>query len=99
MNSLYMNTQMKLLESEYGVKLNYYKGTQDENPNIVDDEEVPIIKVKKKSNKSNNNIDDNNNINNNNKEDNEKDINEDLCVLKVKDSSQRNINDDIKNNE
>ena len=109
MNSLYMNTQMKLLESEYGVKLNYYKGTQDENPNIVDDEEIPIIKVKKKSNKSNNNIDDNNNIKNNNKEDNEEDINEenfknkkineDLCVLKVKDSSQRNINDDIKNNE
>ena len=24
MNSLYMNTQMKLIENEYGVKMDYY---------------------------------------------------------------------------
>jgi hypothetical protein len=29
MNSLYMNAQMKLLESEYGVKLSYYNQNED----------------------------------------------------------------------
>ena len=108
MNSLYMNTQMKLLESEYGVKLNYYNGNNDENANIDNEEEEVLLIIKKKSKKSNKNIDENNNINNNseeNKEDineeniNNKKINEDLCVLKVKDSSKRNLNDKNKNNE
>ena len=46
MNSIYMNTQMKLLENEYGVKMSYYKHNE-ETKNMFDDdeEEMPIIKV------------------------------------------------------
>ena len=46
MNSLYMNAQMRLLENEYGVKMGYYKST-DETKNIDADEEddSPILKV------------------------------------------------------
>ena len=108
MNSLYMNTQMKLLENEYGVKLSYYNQNEHnvENNNILDDDEdAPIIKIKKKSNKTNSN---NKKNNIKNKEEDEEDINdennkigkknEDLCVIKVKESSERNIKDNIKNN-
>ena len=108
MNSLYMNTQMKLLENEYGVKLSYYNQNEHnvENNNILDDDEdAPIIRIKKKSNKTNSN---NKKNNIKNKEEDEEDINdennkidkknEDLCVIKVKESSERNIKDNIKNN-
>ena len=47
MNSLYMNAQMRLLENEYGVKMGYYKST-DETKNIDADEEEddsPILKI------------------------------------------------------
>ena len=37
MNSLYMNAQMKLLESEYGVKLSYYNQNEDTR-NILQEE-------------------------------------------------------------
>ena len=45
MNSLYMNAQMKLLESEYGVKLSYYNPNEDIR-NILDEngeDSSPII--------------------------------------------------------
>ena len=49
MNSLYMSTQMKLLENEYGVKLSYYKPDSDENNNnIEEEEESPIVNITKK---------------------------------------------------
>ena len=69
MNSLYMSTQMKLLENEYGVKLSYYKPDSDENNNnnnIEEEEESPIVNItKKKKGKKN--------IENNEKDDNKED--------------------------
>ena len=46
MNSLYMNAQMRLLENEYGVKMGYYKST-DETKNIDagEEEDEPILRV------------------------------------------------------
>ena len=47
MNSLYMNAQMKLLESEYGIKLGYYNPNEDTR-NILDENEEdssPIIQI------------------------------------------------------
>ena len=47
MNSLYMNAQMKLLESEYGVKLSYYNPNEDTR-NILDEngeDSSPIIQI------------------------------------------------------
>ena len=43
MNSLYMNTQMKLIEKEYGVKMNYYN--QNEITDNEEEDENPIVKV------------------------------------------------------
>ena len=48
MNSLYMNTQMKLIENEYGVKMNYYNPNENTRNELIDDEEEdenPIVKV------------------------------------------------------
>ena len=49
MNSLYMNTQMKLIENEYGVKMNYYNQNENTRNELIDDDEEedenPIIKV------------------------------------------------------
>ena len=100
MNSMYMNTQMKLIENEYGIKMKYYNPNIDENDNnIMDEEQSPIIKIKKKRNSKqnkNNNIENQENIDDNN-EDNDKNNenggNENLAVLKVNNySSERNIN-------
>jgi hypothetical protein len=48
MNSLYMNAQMKLIENEYGIKMNYYE-SNEETKNEFDDEQVeedkPIIRI------------------------------------------------------
>lgn len=47
MNSLYMNAQMKLLESEYGVKMSYYDHNEDTR-NALDEREEdssPIIQI------------------------------------------------------
>ena len=59
MNSMYMNAQMKLIESEYGIKMSYYEGDNRYNNNNNDlskeeeNEEEPIIKViKNKKNKN-----------------------------------------------
>lgn len=104
MNSLYMNTQMKLIENEYGVKLNYYKPELDDNNIQDDDEETPIIKVRKKKNP--NRLKNENKINDEEtgeeKQENNKDNKEgNICVIKVNEnSSSRSINrEENKNDE
>ena len=51
MNSMYMNAQMKLMESEYGIKMSYYddndEGNLDESKPPGESEEQPILKLKK----------------------------------------------------
>lgn len=106
MNSMYMNTQMKLIESEYGIKMKYYNPNGDDNDNdndMLDEEQSPIIKIKKKNNKpKNNNNDNQENIDDNNGENdknNENDRNGNIDALKINNySSQRNINN-INNDE
>lgn len=107
MNSMYMNTQMKLLENEYGVKLNYYKPEVEDNNNIQeDDEETPIIRVKKKKNeirgRNDNKLSDEET--GKEKEEDKKTIadNKDgnICVIKVNDfSSSRSINKEENKND
>ena len=95
MNSMYMSTQMKLIENEYGVKLNYYKPENEDNNNQDDDENIPIIRVKKKKNanrvKNDIKIKDEETEKEKEKDNNNKDGN--ICVIKVNDySSSRSIN-------
>ena len=52
MNSMYMNAQMKLMESEYGIKMSYYDndndiGNLDDSKQEGESEEQPILKLKK----------------------------------------------------
>jgi hypothetical protein len=52
MNSMYMNAQMKLMESEYGIKMSYYDNDNDienldDSKQEGESEEQPILKVKK----------------------------------------------------
>ena len=101
MNSLYMNTQMKLIESEYGVKMNYYNPNGNYN---LDEEGTPMIKINKNPKvKSNDNFNKNNNIGNKEEDDEENykiENEENLCVINIKEiSSERNINNANKNNE
>ena len=49
MNSMYMNAQMKLMESEYGIKMSYNENEQRENLDNSENEEEPIIKISKKN--------------------------------------------------
>ena len=96
-----MNTQMKLIESEYGVKMNYYNPNDNYN---LDEEGTPMIKISKNLKvKSNENFNKNNNIGNKKEDDEENDKNENeenLCVINIKEiSSERNINNANKNNE
>ena len=86
MNSMYMNAQMKLIESEYGIKMSYYENDErnlDDSKN-EENEEQPIINVKKKKIKNN----ENNEINN------EKGGNTNLIHINLKNS----IKEDVKNN-
>ena len=113
MNSIYMNTQMKLIENEYGVKLNYYNPNNDNGGNL-DEEETPILEANKKNNV--NNIENDNDIieNGNNNIENEEEQNggennnnienggkiENIFVINIKEnSSERNINNINKNDE
>ena len=101
MNSLYMNTQMKLIESEYGVKMNYYNPNGNYN---LDEEGTPMIKINKNPKvKSNDNFNKNNNIGNKEEDDEENykiENEENLCVINIKEnSSERIINNANKNNE
>jgi len=86
MNSMYMNAQMKLIESEYGIKMSYYEKDErnlDDSKN-EENEEQPIINVKKKKIKNN----ENNEINN------ENGGNTNLIHINLKNS----IKEDVKNN-
>ena len=77
MNSLYMSTQMKLIENEYGIKMNYYK-KNEATPNVLidgeeeeEEDEEPIIKVNNTEKKNlkeeiQNNNETKNDIDNNN---------------------------------
>ena len=108
MNSMYMNTQMKLIENEYGIKLGYYNPNTDpnNNDNNLNEEEEPIIKIKKKrdiiqkddeNEEEKEEDDDNNEDNIENGKGNNDDKSENISVLKVQDySSKRKMN--IKNN-
>ena len=111
MNSIYMNTQMKLMENEYGIKLKYYN-PNDENENNEDEEESPII-VKRKKDKKDfvNKNNENNNIENEQENGDEKveeensniengGKKENKYVLNIMEhSSERNVNIMNKNNE
>ena len=86
MNSMYMNAQMKLIESEYGIKMSYYENDErnlDDSKN-EENEEQPIINIKKKKIKNN----ENNEINN------ENGGNTNLIHINLKNS----IKEDVKNN-
>ena len=50
MNSMYMNAQMKLMESEYGIKMSYYDNegeNMDDSKQVGESEEQPILQLKK----------------------------------------------------
>ena len=50
MNSMYMNAQMKLMESEYGIKMSYYDNEEenlDDSKQVGESEEQPILQLKK----------------------------------------------------
>jgi len=50
MNSMYMNAQMKLMESEYGIKMSYYDNegeNLDDSKQAGESEEQPILQLKK----------------------------------------------------
>ena len=50
MNSMYMNAQMKLMESEYGIKMSYYDNDGeniDDSKQAGESEEQPILRLKK----------------------------------------------------
>ena len=54
MNSMYMNAQMKLMESEYGIKMSYYENDNRENidnSNFELNQEEPIINATKRNKK------------------------------------------------
>ena len=104
MNSMYMNTQMKLIESEYGVKLNYYKPEDEENNNQEQNEdEEKLIRVRKKKNpnRRNNNFNIKNETTEKEKEENNKDNKDgNICIIKVNDySSSRPINKEENKND
>ena len=99
MNSMYMNAQMKLIESEYGVKLKYYKPEDEDNNKEEDEDEEKLIRVRKKKNPSRGRNDNKINDEETEKEKEKKENNIDnkdgnICVIKVNDysSSSRSIN-------
>ena len=50
MNSMYMNAQMKLMESEYGIKMSYYDNegeNLEDSKQVGESEEQPILQLKK----------------------------------------------------
>ena len=49
MNSMYMNAQMKLMESEYGIKMSYNENESRVNLDNSESEEQPIIKISKRN--------------------------------------------------
>ena len=76
MNSMYMNTQMKLIENEYGIKMKYYDNEETKNDvfdNELVEDDKPIIRIqntekknlKEEYDKENNNESETNNKNEN----------------------------------
>ena len=105
MNSMYMNAQMKLMENEYGVKMDFYKKNKneeffDEQTNHpLDEDESDIIQINKKGKsmklKENNNKKDENDEDTKDKEIEINDIdNNDIDTNEIK-----NENNDIIDNE
>ena len=98
MNSMYMNAQMKLIENEYGIKMNYYTPNEDTRRILDEDleDDSPILKVEnvgkrnikgrtRDINNENNNIM-NANIkskNENKIEDQKVGTNENICVINI----------------
>ena len=88
MNSLYMSTQMKLLENEYGIKMNYYnpnentrnvfKDEQEEDDppifNIQNTEKKHLKEESQNDNENKNNIKEGDNFSDNNTSNNVLDI-------------------------
>ena len=86
MNSLYMSTQMKLMENEYGIKMNYYNAEEIKFVDDDQEEEKPIIKLENTEKKFLKEESQNMSLKNN-----LKDINsENNDILKVKFNSPRN---------
>ena len=89
MNSMYMNAQMKLMESEYGIKMSYYENDEGnlEDSKQEENEEQPIIQIKKKKKKIN-------------EENNEKEEQNNIIKINLKKSSKPlNENNENINNE
>ena len=104
MNSMYMNAQMKLMENEYGVKMEFYKRNKDEElfdeqtNHPLDAEESDIIQIKKKGKaiklKENNNQEDKDDEENN-KEIEINDIdNNDIDTNEIKNENNNNIDNE-----
>lgn len=115
MNSMYMNTQMKLMENEYGIKMNFYRGNNideqnEETKHPLDKEESDVIQLSKRQKKINFNEEETNNknekennndneINENNIENNDKDNEGNLCIIKINQESSERNLDEEKANE
>ena len=104
MNSMYMNAQMKLMENEYGVKMEFYKRNKDEElfdeqtNQPLDADESDIIQIKKKGKaiklKENNNQEDKDDEENN-KEIEINDIdNNDIDTNEIKNENNNNIDNE-----
>ena len=90
MNSMYMNAQMKLMESEYGIKLSYYNENENRGAELDDskeenDDEKYIFKVNKKRNDSNDFEGDNSPKEN---------TNDNILKLNIKKSTEKNKKDE-----
>ena len=104
MNSMYMNAQMKLMENEYGVKMEFYKRNKDEElfdeqtNQPLDADESDIIQIKKKGKaiklKENNNQEDKDDEKNNKEiEINDIDTN-DIDTNEIKNENNNNIDNE-----
>jgi hypothetical protein len=98
MNSMYMNAQMKLMENEYGVKMDFYKRNNEEfgdeeTNHPLDAEESDIIQIKKKG-KGIKIKENNNNKMDKNEENKEIEIND----IDNNDIDNNNIDNDNNNN-
>ena len=96
MNSLYMNTQMKLLENEYGIKLSYYNPDSDNNQNPDEEEESPIVQIKKKK-RAKKNEENDDEKEDDKKEDKEEEKEEDKEEEKDDDNNKESIDDKSEN--
>ena len=80
MNSMYMNAQMKLMESEYGIKMSYNENESRVNLDNSESEEQPIIKISKR------------NINNKKDERKQESEEKNIIQINVENSVKKSIN-------